>query len=84
MPTSPPTGPVTDQLTTRLQRTEIQRAASSIPGRVIVQVVTEIPEGVESGWHTHPGEEVGTSSRAPSGWRSRERRSSPCTPVMAS
>jgi hypothetical protein len=49
MPTSPPTGPVTDQLTTRLQRTEIQRAASSIPGRVIVQVVTEIPEGVESG-----------------------------------
>ena len=26
---------------------------------MIVQVVTEIPEGVESGWHTHPGEEVG-------------------------
>jgi len=22
-------------------------------------VVTEIPAGVESGWHTHPGEEVG-------------------------
>ena len=48
-----------DQLTSRLRRTEVQRAASSIPGRVIVQVVTEIPEGVESGWHTHPGEEVG-------------------------
>jgi quercetin dioxygenase-like cupin family protein len=24
-----------------------------------VQVLTEIPVGVESGWHTHPGEEVG-------------------------
>jgi quercetin dioxygenase-like cupin family protein len=22
-------------------------------------VLTEIPEGVASGWHTHPGEEVG-------------------------
>jgi quercetin dioxygenase-like cupin family protein len=33
---------------------------------MIVQVVTEIPEGLESGWHTHPGEEVGYISRAPS------------------
>jgi quercetin dioxygenase-like cupin family protein len=24
-----------------------------------VQVLTEIPAGVESGWHMHPGEEVG-------------------------
>jgi hypothetical protein len=24
-----------------------------------VQVLTEIPVGVESGWHMHPGEEVG-------------------------
>ena len=32
---------------------------SSIPGREIVQVLTEIPVGVESGWHVHPGEEVG-------------------------
>ena len=32
---------------------------SSIPGREIVQVLTEIPAGVESGWHQHPGEEVG-------------------------
>ena len=24
-----------------------------------MQVLTEIPAGVESGWHTHPGEEVG-------------------------
>jgi quercetin dioxygenase-like cupin family protein len=48
-----------DDLASRLHRTEVQRAQSSIPGRVIVQVLTEIPEGVESGWHTHPGEEVG-------------------------
>ena len=49
----------TDELTTKLKRTEIQRAPSSIPGREIVQVLTEIPAGVESGWHMHPGEEVG-------------------------
>ena len=24
-----------------------------------MQVLTEIPAGAESGWHTHPGEEVG-------------------------
>jgi quercetin dioxygenase-like cupin family protein len=48
-----------DDLASRLKRTEIQRATSSIPGRDIVQVLTEIPEGVASGWHVHPGEEVG-------------------------
>jgi quercetin dioxygenase-like cupin family protein len=48
-----------DALAGRLKRTEIQRHTSSIPGRDIVQVLTEIPAGVESGWHTHPGEEVG-------------------------
>jgi quercetin dioxygenase-like cupin family protein len=48
-----------DDLASRLKRTEIQRAASSIPGREIVQVLTEIPAGVQSGWHHHPGEEVG-------------------------
>lgn len=48
-----------DQLTSRLHRTEVQRGPSSVPGREIVQVLTEIPVGVESGWHTHPGEEVG-------------------------
>jgi quercetin dioxygenase-like cupin family protein len=48
-----------DELATTLHRTEVQRGASSIPGREIVQVLTEIPVGVESGWHTHPGEEVG-------------------------
>ena len=49
----------TDQLAARLTRTEVQRGSSSIPAREIVQVLTEIPVGVESGWHFHPGEEVG-------------------------
>jgi quercetin dioxygenase-like cupin family protein len=49
----------TDALAGTLKRTEIQHSASSIPGREIVQVRTEIPVGVESGWHIHPGEEVG-------------------------
>jgi quercetin dioxygenase-like cupin family protein len=49
----------TDALAGTLKRTEIQHSASSIPGREIVQVRTEIPAGVESGWHIHPGEEVG-------------------------
>ncbi|HEY6891478.1 MAG TPA: cupin domain-containing protein [Solirubrobacter sp.] len=48
-----------DELASTLKRTELQRNASSIPGREIVQVLTEIPAGVESGWHQHPGEEVG-------------------------
>ena len=51
--------PSPDAFAGRLRRTELQRSASSVPGREIVQVLTEIPEGVESGWHTHPGEEVG-------------------------
>jgi quercetin dioxygenase-like cupin family protein len=48
-----------DDLATRLNRTELQRSTSSISGRDIVQVRTEIPAGVASGWHIHPGEEVG-------------------------
>jgi quercetin dioxygenase-like cupin family protein len=48
-----------DALAGKLKRTELQHKQSSIPGRDIVQVLTEIPVGVESGWHTHPGEEVG-------------------------
>jgi len=48
-----------DQLAGKLHRTVLQQQPSSIPGRDIVQVLTEIPAGVESGWHTHPGEEVG-------------------------
>jgi quercetin dioxygenase-like cupin family protein len=48
-----------DDLAGKLRRTEVQRRDSSIVGREIVQVLTEIPCGVESGWHIHPGEEVG-------------------------
>jgi quercetin dioxygenase-like cupin family protein len=48
-----------DALAATLKRTELQHKPSSIPGREIVQVLTEIPAGVESGWHQHPGEEVG-------------------------
>jgi quercetin dioxygenase-like cupin family protein len=48
-----------DELAERLKRTVLQHKPSSIPGREIVQVLTEIPAGVESGWHMHPGEEVG-------------------------
>ncbi|MCK1639391.1 cupin domain-containing protein [Bradyrhizobium sp. 157] len=48
-----------DDLAGKLVRRVIQRAPSSIPSREIVQVETEIPPGVESGWHVHPGEEVG-------------------------
>ena len=55
MPSTTPT----DELAGKLKRTEVQHAGSSIPGREIVQVLTEIPAGVQSGWHMHPGEEVG-------------------------
>ena len=53
------TGAPADALAATLRRTEIQRETFSVPGREIVQVRTEIPAGVASGWHTHPGEEVG-------------------------
>jgi quercetin dioxygenase-like cupin family protein len=48
-----------DALSATLKRTVLQQRPSSIPGREIVQVLTEIPPGVESGWHIHPGEEIG-------------------------
>jgi quercetin dioxygenase-like cupin family protein len=57
-PTTDPQQPV-DELAGKLKRTQLQHGVSSIPGREIVQVLTEIPAGVESGWHIHPGEEVG-------------------------
>ena len=68
MPPDPMSGeqPV-DALAGKLKRTELQHSASSIPGRVIVQVLTEIPAGVESGWHQHPERRSATSSRGP--WR---------------
>jgi quercetin dioxygenase-like cupin family protein len=48
-----------DALAGKLARREIQRSPLSIPSREMVQVETLIPAGVESGWHIHPGEEVG-------------------------
>ena len=48
-----------DELAGKLARREVQRAPLSIAGREMVQVETLIPPGVESGWHIHPGEEVG-------------------------
>jgi len=48
-----------DELAGKLARREVQRAPLSIAGREMVQVETLIPAGVESGWHVHPGEEVG-------------------------
>jgi quercetin dioxygenase-like cupin family protein len=51
--------PPADALAATLKRTEVQRGFLSVPGREMVQVRTEIPVGVASGWHTHPGEEVG-------------------------
>ena len=48
-----------DDLAGKLSRREVQRSPLSIAGREMVQVETLIPAGVESGWHVHPGEEVG-------------------------
>ena len=48
-----------DELAGKLARREVQRSPLSIPSREMVQVETLIPPGVESGWHVHPGEEVG-------------------------
>lgn len=56
---SSPIAPSADALAGTLHRTEIQRETFTVPGRLIVQVRTEIPAGVSSGWHTHPGEEIG-------------------------
>jgi quercetin dioxygenase-like cupin family protein len=41
------------------KRTELQRLPSPVPGWEIVQSLAEIPEGVASGRHSHPGPEVG-------------------------
>ncbi len=42
-----------------VRRTELQRHPASVPGRLIVQTLFEIPVGLASGRHRHPGEEVG-------------------------
>jgi quercetin dioxygenase-like cupin family protein len=41
------------------KRTELQRGDLSTAGREAVTAIAEIPAGVASGKHTHPGEEVG-------------------------
>ena len=41
------------------KRTELQRGDLSAAGREAVMAVAEIPGGVQSGRHTHPGEEIG-------------------------
>jgi quercetin dioxygenase-like cupin family protein len=41
------------------ERRELQRFSSPIPGWEVVQSLAEIPEGVASGRHSHPGPEVG-------------------------
>jgi quercetin dioxygenase-like cupin family protein len=48
-----------DELAGRIGRTEVGRSSASIPGWEIVQVVSRIRPGEESGWHTHPGDEIG-------------------------
>ena len=42
-----------------LKRTELQRFPSPISGWAIDQTLVQIPEGVASGRHSHPGPEVG-------------------------
>ncbi|HZF59490.1 MAG TPA: cupin domain-containing protein [Rubrobacter sp.] len=46
------------------ERRELQRFSSPIPGWEVVQSLAEIPEGVASGRHSHPGPEVGYIVRA--------------------
>lgn len=41
------------------KRTVLQQADLSVQGREVVQAIAEIPGGVASGRHTHPGEEIG-------------------------
>jgi quercetin dioxygenase-like cupin family protein len=57
MTTQPePTGP---DAPATLERTELQRFPSPIPGWAIDQTLVQIPEGASSGRHSHPGPEVG-------------------------
>lgn len=41
------------------KRTVLQTAELSIPGKEAVTAKAELPSGVSSGRHTHPGEEIG-------------------------
>jgi quercetin dioxygenase-like cupin family protein len=57
MTTEPATAPSTTPAS--FKRTELQRLPSPLPGWEIVQSLAEIPEGMASGRHSHPGPEVG-------------------------
>ena len=41
-----------------LTRTVVARADVSVPGREAVAARVEVAPGRESGWHTHPGDEI--------------------------
>ena len=41
-----------------LTRTVVARADVSIPGREAVAARVEVAAGGQSGWHTHPGDEI--------------------------
>jgi hypothetical protein len=85
MPTDPMTNPQSrDDLAGKLKRTELQHVASSVPGREIVQVLTEIPAGVQSGGISIPAKRWATSSPGRCAWRSSKRPRSPSTPVTGS
>jgi quercetin dioxygenase-like cupin family protein len=56
---APPASSAGSAPTDGVTRTELQRAPSPAAGWQIVQTLVEIPEGMESGKHTHPGPEVG-------------------------
>ena len=48
-------GPAQSDAPATFKRTELQRFPSPIPGWEIVQSLAEIPEGIASGRHSHPG-----------------------------
>ena len=73
-----------DELAGKLMRTEIQHRSLSIAGREVVQVLTEIPCGVESGWHIHPGEEVGYILAGTVRMMIQDQPTFICMPVMGS
>ena len=50
-----------DALAAKLKRTELQHKPSSIPGREIVQVLTEIPAGVDPAGTNTPERKSATS-----------------------
>ncbi|MBK8840973.1 MAG: cupin domain-containing protein [Hyphomonadaceae bacterium] len=58
-----------DALAGSLMRREVQRAPLSIRNAKSFKVLTEIPSGVASGWHVHPGEKSATFSPATSEMR---------------